>query len=309
MLIGGPTVKRQAVHTLKCMQTLARVQTQIHTRRVRMSEENPALQRQLLQKHARELESLQQMKEGWDDSVQSKEQVESNMLSKFEAAMRRERALAYSFSHQQTLKNPARPATGMFMTPGNPSWGWSWLERWMSAHPWETKNTTATDKDPNNDQASVKSLNSDKLSPGDHQMSTNSPSATSKPVSSVVRKLKSATPRSSIGFPDEDTRSMVIFQSNRRHIIAGSSVRDDESLASLSSYMVPTESAKAKSRFQSPLGLGGTEQKEKGALSSAKKRLAYPPSSPARPRRHSGPPKVDTSLIKAENVVLPNGDM
>ncbi|CAI0427032.1 unnamed protein product [Linum tenue] len=275
------------------------------------------------------------MKEGWDDSVQSKEQVESNMLSKFEAAMRRERALAYSFSHQQTLKNPARPATGMFMTPGNPSWGWSWLERWMSAHPWETKNTTATDKDPNNDQASVKSgnnrslvggeiskayaryqLNSDKLSPGDHQMSTNSPSATSKPVSSVVRKLKSATPRSSIGFPDEDTRSMVIFQSNRRHIIAGSSVRDDESLASLSSYMVPTESAKAKSRFQSPLGLGGTErngttppEKEKGALSSAKKRLAYPPSSPARPRRHSGPPKVDTSLIKAENVVLPNGDM
>ncbi|CAI0471524.1 unnamed protein product [Linum tenue] len=318
MLMGGPTVKRQAVHTLKCMQTLARVQTQIHTRRVRMSEENQALQRQLLQKHARELESLR-MKEGWDDSVQSKEQVESNMLSKYEATMRRERALAYAFSHQQTLKNPTRPAAGMFMTPGNPSWGWSWLERWMSAHP---------DKDPNNDQASVKSgnnrslvggeiskayaryqLNSDKLSPGDHQMSTNSPSATSKPVSSVARKLKSASPRSSIGGPDEDTRSMVSFQSNRRHSIAGSSVRDDESLASLPSYMVPTQSAKAKSRLQSPLGLGGAEKKEKGALASAKKKLAYPPSSPARPRRHSGPPKVDTSLIKAGNAVVANGDM
>ncbi|CAI0471527.1 unnamed protein product [Linum tenue] len=333
MLMGGPTVKRQAVHTLKCMQTLARVQTQIHTRRVRMSEENQALQRQLLQKHARELESLR-MKEGWDDSVQSKEQVESNMLSKYEATMRRERALAYAFSHQQTLKNPTRPAAGMFMTPGNPSWGWSWLERWMSAHPWETRNAT-TDKDPNNDQASVKSgnnrslvggeiskayaryqLNSDKLSPGDHQMSTNSPSATSKPVSSVARKLKSASPRSSIGGPDEDTRSMVSFQSNRRHSIAGSSVRDDESLASLPSYMVPTQSAKAKSRLQSPLGLGGAErngttppEKEKGALASAKKKLAYPPSSPARPRRHSGPPKVDTSLIKAGNAVVANGDM
>ncbi|KAL3598906.1 hypothetical protein D5086_006824 [Populus alba] len=38
--------------------------------------------------------------EEWDDSLQSKEQIEANLLNKFEAAVRRERAQAYSFSHQ-----------------------------------------------------------------------------------------------------------------------------------------------------------------------------------------------------------------
>ena len=41
-----------------------------------------------------------QMGEEWDDSLQSKEQLEANLLSKHEAAIRRERALAYAFSRQ-----------------------------------------------------------------------------------------------------------------------------------------------------------------------------------------------------------------
>lgn len=57
-LVEGPTVKRQVASTLKCMQTLARVQSQIHSRRIRMSEENQTLQKQLLQKRAKELENL-----------------------------------------------------------------------------------------------------------------------------------------------------------------------------------------------------------------------------------------------------------
>ncbi|KAJ9184262.1 hypothetical protein P3X46_004006 [Hevea brasiliensis] len=328
-LMEGPTVKRQATHTLQCMQTLARVQSQIHSRRVRMSEENQALQRQLLQKHAQELEKLR-MGEEWDDSLQSKEQIEANLLNKYEAAMRRERALAYSFSHQQTWKNSSRAASPMFMNSGNPTWGWSWLERWIAAHPWEIR--TMTNKELNNDHSSVKSasrsmvggeisksyaryqLNSDKFSPIDSEKarqttSLHSPSTPSKPVSSTVaRKLKSASPRSSFGALDDDSRSMVSVQSDRyrRHSIAGTSVRDDESLGSSStvpSYMVPTESARAKSRLQSPLGAekNGTPEKEKGTFGPAKKRLSYPPS-PARLRQQSGPRKVE-SIINSENGV------
>lgn len=43
---------------------------------------------------------LQQIGEQWDDSPQSKEEVEASLLQKQEAAMRRERALAYAYSHQ-----------------------------------------------------------------------------------------------------------------------------------------------------------------------------------------------------------------
>ncbi|EOY07765.1 IQ-domain 1 [Theobroma cacao] len=328
-LMEGPVVKRQAASTLRCMQTLSRVQCQIRTRRIRMTEENQALQRQLLQKHAKDLVNLQ-MGEEWDDSLQSKEQLEASLLSKHEAAMRRERAMAYSFTHQQTWKNSSRSMSPLFMDPNNPSWGWSWLERWMAARPWEGRGMT--EKEQSNDQSSVKSarsnfggeisksyaryqLNLDKQSPKASQKpsqtsSLRSPS-TPKQASIPARKLKSASPRSSVVGPDDDTRSMISVQSerNRRHSIAGSSVRDDESLASspsLPSYMVPTESARAKTRLQSPLGLEANGTPEKEPIASAKKRLSYPPS-PARPRRHSGPPKVDSSITKTEVAVVNGG--
>uniref|UniRef100_M1AP92 Calmodulin binding protein n=1 Tax=Solanum tuberosum TaxID=4113 RepID=M1AP92_SOLTU len=81
------------------MQTLSRAQSQISSRRSRLLEENRTLQRQLMQKHAKELESLRRGEE-WNDTLQSKEQIEASLLGRYEAAMRRERALAYSYSHQ-----------------------------------------------------------------------------------------------------------------------------------------------------------------------------------------------------------------
>lgn len=57
-LIQGQSVKRQATSTLRCMQTLARVQSQVRSRRIRMSEENKVLQHQLLMKHEKELNNI-----------------------------------------------------------------------------------------------------------------------------------------------------------------------------------------------------------------------------------------------------------
>ncbi|KAK4281453.1 hypothetical protein QN277_012945 [Acacia crassicarpa] len=319
-VMEGPIVKRQATSTLRSMQALARVQSQIRSRRIRMFEENQALQRQLLHKHAKELESMR-IEEEWDDSLQSKEQIEAKLLQKYEAAMRREKALAYAFTHQQTWKNSARSINPMFMDPTNPTWGWGWLERWMAARTWESRSTM--EKEMNDDRSSVRScsrsvtgggeisksyaryqLNSEKQSPSASQIndspSFRSYSTPSKPAS---RKLKHASPKNSFAM-DDDVRSSASAQSGRfrRHSIGGASVRDDESLASspaVPSYMVATQSAKAKSRTQSPLAAeNSTPQKErdKGSFGTAKKRLSYSPS-PARPRRHSsGPPKIENNL-------------
>ncbi|XP_052173485.1 protein IQ-DOMAIN 2-like [Diospyros lotus] len=329
-LVQGPPIKRQTTNALKCMQTLARVQSQIQSRRIRMSEENQALQKQLLQKRAKELANLR-MGEEWDDTLQSKERIEANLLSKFEAAMRRERALAYSFSHQQTWKKSTRSAPLMFMDPNNPQWGWSWLDRWMAARPWETP--SSTEKELNNDQSSTKSASLDQ-SGGEitkayarYQLGSDkpSPTTTKKPArpsshrspstpspkgapSMLTRKLKPASPRGSAFGADDDAKSMLSVQSerSRRHSIAGSSVRDYESLGSslsVPSYMAPTQSAKAKLRMQSSLGLeNGTPDKE--PAEPAKKRLSFS----ASPRRHSGPPKVDTSTVIAEHTAA-NGSV
>ncbi|GLT79323.1 hypothetical protein SLA2020_508150 [Shorea laevis] len=312
-LMEGNVVKRQATNTLRCMQTLSRVQCQIHTRRIRMTEANQALQRQLLQKHAKELANLR-IGEEWDDSLQSKEQIEAGLVSKHDAAMKRERALAYAFTHQQNLKNSLKTTNALFTDPRNPTWGWSWLERWMAARPWEGR--SILEKELNNDLSSVKSASHSiiggeitKSSPTPCQKPSFQFPSTPKPASSgIARKLKAASPRGNDWELDDDCKSMVSMQSERprRHSI-GSSVRDDESLASspsVPSYMVPTKSARAKARLQSPLGeeANGIGTPERGTNGVAKKRLSYP-HSPAKPRRYSGPPKLENSVNNAESVI------
>ncbi|OEL29230.1 Protein IQ-DOMAIN 1 [Dichanthelium oligosanthes] len=152
-LVEGFTIKRQTEEALYCMQTMTRIQTQIYARRLKTEEDKKALKGQIKVK-----QSLDKIKvgEGWDHSLQSKEQMEAVMTMKQEAASRRQRALSYAFSNQWRNRNPpsarAAPAP-MFMDPGNPNWGWSWTERWMAAaRPWE--NQTAA---PDNGRAAAKS--------------------------------------------------------------------------------------------------------------------------------------------------------
>uniref|UniRef100_A0A5B6YW66 DUF4005 domain-containing protein n=1 Tax=Davidia involucrata TaxID=16924 RepID=A0A5B6YW66_DAVIN len=312
-LIKGQSVKRQTRTTLRCMQTLARVQSQIRARRIRMSEENQALQRQLQQKREKEIEKLRaSIGENWDDSMQSKEKVEAKIQSKQEAATRRERALAYAYSHQQMWKNSSKTANPTFMDPTNPHWGWSWLERWMAARPWENRSTV--DRELNSDNTSVKSTISRAISVGEisksysrrdrnldikpsptaQKPSRQSPSTppSKAPTSlSVARKTRLASPKGTGCGTDDDSRSMLSVQSERyrRHTITGSSMRYNESLTSSPaalSYMAPTESARARSRLASPVGSEKIGTPEKGSVGSAKKRLSFP-LSPAGPRRHS----------------------
>ncbi|XP_015640792.1 protein IQ-DOMAIN 2 [Oryza sativa Japonica Group] len=144
LLLEGLAVKRQTYEALYCMQTMTRVQTQIHSRRVKTEEDKKALKSQV---HVKQ--SLDRIKigESWDHGHQSKEQIETVLTMKQEAALRRQRALAYAFSHQWSNRKPSSARASpppMFMDTGNPNWGWSWAERWMAAaRPWESQTTPA----------------------------------------------------------------------------------------------------------------------------------------------------------------------
>ncbi|KAK9079294.1 hypothetical protein SSX86_000965 [Deinandra increscens subsp. villosa] len=259
-VVEGPRVKRQTASTLKCTQSLSNLQYQINSRRIRMSEENQAHQKQL--QRAMEMANMQNGDE-WNDSVQSKEEMEAKLLSKYEATMRRERAMAYSFSHQQPLKKSGGTTKMLFMDPTNPQWGWSWSERY---------------KEPENDHAPAPVKSGINI--------TRSEIAKSY----ARRQLNSAptTPRSKgVGSPG-GLRKPKPGPSPRAH---GSGLEADDDSKSVTSVVSERDGYRRRSVA------GSKPSPAKGAVvvgsgGGAKKRLSLP----ANPRRHSGPPKVETTV-------------
>jgi hypothetical protein len=195
----------------------------------------------------------------------------------------------------------------------------------MAAKPWEGQN--GTDKESNIDRGSMKSMSlnlgegeitkafnrrdskPDKPAPTTPKLirpaSRQSPSTPSPKVTPILVRKKSTMPKNGPTQVDDDarTRSVLSVQSERprRHSIATTTVQDSESVSgspSVPSYMVPTESARAKSRLHGSALKNGTETPEKGGSAGpAKKRLSFQSgmASPSPMRRHSGPPKVEDS--------------
>ncbi|XP_021845525.2 protein IQ-DOMAIN 14 [Spinacia oleracea] len=133
-VMKGHSVKRQTSNALKCMQMLVRVQNQIQSRRIQMLE-NQVLQRQALYKDDQDQESsfskwMSENQDQWDDSTLTKEEREARMKRKYDAIVKRERAMAYAYSHQ-LFKSTPRTANGAiadFRSGGYPYW-WNWLEQ------------------------------------------------------------------------------------------------------------------------------------------------------------------------------------
>ncbi|TVU36716.1 hypothetical protein EJB05_18661 [Eragrostis curvula] len=224
-------------------------------------------------------------------------------------------------------RNSGRTVTPTFTDPGNPNWGWSWMERWMTARPWESKVTP--DKD-TKDRALAKNPSTSAVrtavpraisiqrpatpNKSSRPPSRQSPSTPPSKGPSTSGKNRPASPRGSWLYKEDDLRSITSIRSERprRLSIGGASVRDDASLTStppLPSYMQSTESARAKSRYRSLLA-DKLEVSDRAPLvhSVVKKRLSFPvvdkPSivptdkPKERARRHSDPPKVDPATLK-----------
>ena len=203
------------------------------------------------------------------------------------------------------------------MDPNNPHWGWSWLERWMAARPWESRSTTDQLDDISvtsvATRASVVDIlqiygcSSTKLSPRtptnqkSSQLHKHQSPSIPKALSSSSSRKKTNAANSRVGSwgGDDDIKSTTSVKSklSRRHTISGSSFRDDESLSSLpsvSSKVTPSKAAKTRSRLTSSSRTEKMGTLENGYVSagSAKKRLSFS-TFPVKPRRQSSPPVVN----------------
>jgi len=108
-LVRGHNVRKQAQMTMRCMHALVRVQARVRARRLQLTQEK--FERRVEEQVQRELEEQEQPKlllspikmldmDTWDNRRQSSQQIKENDLRKHEAAMKRERALAYAFNCQ-----------------------------------------------------------------------------------------------------------------------------------------------------------------------------------------------------------------
>ncbi|XP_051151556.1 protein IQ-DOMAIN 6-like [Andrographis paniculata] len=141
-IVRGRQVRKQAAVTLRCMQALVRVQARIRARRVRMSEEGQAVQKILHERRGGD--PIKQAEEGWCDSRGTLEEIKVKIQMKQEGAVKRERALAYSLAQKWKSGAPSSLRCSEF---DQSSWGWSWLERWMAAKPWENRLMLMDNKD------------------------------------------------------------------------------------------------------------------------------------------------------------------
>lgn len=128
------SVQKQAITTLSYLHTWSKLQAEIRARRLCMVKEGRLRQKKLenqLKLDAR----LNSLEIEWSGGPETMEEILLRINQREKAAVKRERAMAYAFSHQwRANPNPL----GKYEL-GKADWAWSWKERWIAARPWEIR--------------------------------------------------------------------------------------------------------------------------------------------------------------------------
>ncbi|KAK9274716.1 hypothetical protein L1049_021967 [Liquidambar formosana] len=293
------------------MQALVRVQSQVRDQRARLShdgsrksmfaETNGLWESRYLQ-DIRDRKSLSRdgscIADDWDDRPHKLEEIDAMLQSRKEAALKREKALAYAFSHQ-IWRSSRNTSAG---NENELEERTKWLDRWMATKQWESNRVSTDKRDP------IKTVEIDTSRPysysatnvrrsqhqkhlqrqasphsiaSPHHRANSNVSLHQSPVTPPPSKIRpvqvrSASPRclkeekcySTAHTPNFGSSNC--FSGAMFHYGTGGAAT-----ASMPNYMAATESAKAKVRSQSaPRTRPSTPDRERGG--SAKKRLSYP---------------------------------
>ncbi|KAK7342708.1 hypothetical protein VNO80_25664 [Phaseolus coccineus] len=129
--------KEQTLTALNYIHLWSRIQEQIKARRLHMLSEARIKQKKL-ENQLKLAAKIHELQEEWCGGSDTMEEILSRIHQREEAAFKRERAMAYAFSHQ--WRPNCRQYLGQAIySLGKEGWGWSWKERWVAARPWEMR--------------------------------------------------------------------------------------------------------------------------------------------------------------------------
>nr|GMC46365.1 protein IQ-DOMAIN 1-like isoform X1 [Ipomoea batatas] len=142
ILIDGCYYNQQVSATLKHIHSWSRIQSEMKARRLSMVTEG-RLKQKKIQSELKLQAKLHELEVDWSGGSETMEEVLQRIQQREEAAIKRERAMAYAFSHQATHFQWRASSSHYFGQAyydlGKDSWGWSWTERWIAVRPWETR--------------------------------------------------------------------------------------------------------------------------------------------------------------------------
>ncbi|XVE51433.1 hypothetical protein DITRI_Ditri02bG0039900 [Diplodiscus trichospermus] len=74
----------------------------------------------------------------WSGGPETMKEIIAKIQQREAAAVKRERTMAYAFSHQWRAPNSNNYGLGNYEL-AKANWGWSWVERWIAVRPWESR--------------------------------------------------------------------------------------------------------------------------------------------------------------------------
>lgn len=131
------SVMKQASTALSHIHSWSKIQAEIRSRRQCMVTDGRIKQKKL--ENDLKLEAkLHELEVDWCGGSETMEEILGRIQQREEAAVKRERAMAYAFSHQWRASTNSEHGKGAYEL-GQGNWGWSWRERWIAARPWESR--------------------------------------------------------------------------------------------------------------------------------------------------------------------------
>ncbi|CAA0837920.1 IQ-domain 11 [Striga hermonthica] len=124
-LIRGWAVRQQAVHTLKCLQSIVNIQTDVCSKRSERSKSSLYCQEYKCQDFKeKDIKVHSNSQKRWEDSTLTKDELKSLFVTKREASTKRDRIREYYLNHRRSAETERDKVHGRRRY---------WLEQWVDA--------------------------------------------------------------------------------------------------------------------------------------------------------------------------------